>query len=195
MMPKISPITTPILASGHMLHTALILSWAKEPLIGRSVVEQNSDVLSGYTLDRPGLDRVRELMRYGEVDAVLAYAVDRLSRNQNHIGILLDEVEQAEVKLEFVTEKFEETAVGRIILQLRAFAADLEREKIAERTKRGKAQRARDGQLPQGTGRGFYGYTYDKEAKRREVNKYQAAVVQGIFNRYARAVFLPSPGS
>ena len=55
----------------------------------------------------PGLDRVRELMRYGEVDAVLAYAVDRLSRNQNHIGILIDEVEQAEVKLEFVTEKFE----------------------------------------------------------------------------------------
>ena len=76
-------------------------------------------------------------MRYGEVDAVLAYAVDRLSRNQNHIGILLDEVEQAEVKLEFVSEKFEETAVGRIMLQLRALAADLERERRSPNARNG----------------------------------------------------------
>ncbi len=108
---------------------------------------------------------MREIVRFGEVDVVLAYAVDRLSRNQNHIGILLDEFEKAKVKLDFVTENFEETALGKFLLQVRTFAAETEREKIAERTKRGKAQRARQGQLPQGTGKGFYGYTYDKATK------------------------------
>ena len=29
------------------------------------------------------------------MDVVVAYAVDRLSRNQNHIGVLFDEVERA----------------------------------------------------------------------------------------------------
>ena len=64
---------------------------------------------------------------------VVAYAVDRLSRNQNHIGVLFDEVEQAGARLEFVTEKFEDTAIRRFILAARPFIGEVEREKIAER--------------------------------------------------------------
>ena len=77
---------------------------------GWHVVESVPDTLSGYDLDRPGLERVRQLLREGAVDVALAYAVDRLSRNQNHIGILLDEVQQVGARLEFVTERFEDTA-------------------------------------------------------------------------------------
>ena len=62
----------------------------------------------------------RGLLREGTVDVVIAYAVDRLSRNQNHIGVLFDEVQQAGASLEFVTEKFEDTAIGRFILAARA---------------------------------------------------------------------------
>ena len=39
----------------------------------------------------------------------LLLRVDRLSRNQNHIGVLFDEVEQAGAQLQFVTERFEDT--------------------------------------------------------------------------------------
>ena len=46
------------------------------------------DTASGFSLDRPGIERVRQLLRQGAVDAVVTYAVDRLSRNQNHIGVL-----------------------------------------------------------------------------------------------------------
>ena len=59
---------------------------------GWRVVEAIRDAASGFTLDRPGIERVRQLLRDGAADVVLAYAVDRLSRNQNQIGVLFDEI-------------------------------------------------------------------------------------------------------
>ena len=151
---------------------------------GWCVVECIRDATSGYTLDRPGLARVRQLLLKGSVDRVVVYAVDRLSRNQNHIGVLFEEVQQADARLEVVMEKFEDTAIGRFILAARAFTAEVEREKITERTMRGKRERARSGRIPQAMGRGCYGYVYDERAGVREVDEFQAEIVRRIFRRY-----------
>ena len=151
---------------------------------GWRVVECIRDTASGSNLDRPGIIRLRQLLRQGDIDLVVAYAVDRLSRNQNHIGVLFDEVEQAGARLEFVTENFEDTAIGRFILAARAFIGEVEREKIAERTMRGKAERARSGRIPQGTGKGFYGYRHHRDEGKREVVSHQADVVRRIFNEF-----------
>ena len=151
---------------------------------GWMLVESIKDTASGYGLDRPGIQRLRLLLRQGTVDVVVVYAVDRLSRNQNHIGVLFDEVEQAGAHLHFVTEKFEDTAIGRFILAARAFIGEVEREKIAERTMRGKAERARSGKIAQGTGKGIYGYRYIQETGQREVNDDQAVIVKQIFRRF-----------
>ncbi|MDA0353823.1 MAG: recombinase family protein, partial [Chloroflexi bacterium] len=126
----------------------------------------------------------RGALRRGEADVVVAYAVDRLSRNQNHIGVLFDEVQQAGAVLEFATERFEDTAVGRFILAARAFIAEVEREKIIERTMRGKAERARGGRLPQGAGRGIFGYQHHPETGHRTVDPVQAASVLRIFGAF-----------
>jgi site-specific DNA recombinase len=152
---------------------------------GWSVVATVRDAASGFSLERPGMTRVRDGMRLGEFDVVLAYAVDRLSRHQNHIGVLFDEAEGWGVKFEFVTERFEDTAIGRFILAARAFTAEVEREKIAERTMRGKAERARAGKIPQATGKGIYGYRYNPATGRREIDHEQAEVVRLVFERFA----------
>ena len=81
---------------------------------GWTLVESIRDSASGASLDRPGIERLRMLLRQGTVDVVVAYAVDRLSRNQNHIGVLFDEVEQAGAQLQFVTEKFEDLSLIHI---------------------------------------------------------------------------------
>ena len=152
---------------------------------GWAVVECIKDTASGSNLDRPGIERVRQLLSQGLVDVVLAYAVDRLSRNQIHIAVLLDDIERADATLEFVTEDFENTPVGRLILNVRAFAGEVEREKIAERTMRGKLERARAGKIPQGgTGKGCYGYRYDAETGRREIVDGQADTVRTIFEQF-----------
>ena len=151
---------------------------------GWELVESIRDTASGSSLDRPGIERLRTLLRQGSVDVAVAYAVDRLSRNQNHIGVLFDEVEQAGAQLQFVTEKFEDTAIGRFILAARAFIGEVEREKIAERTMRGKAERARSGKIPQATGKGIYGYSYNQEIGQREIDAPQCLIVRRIFERF-----------
>ena len=151
---------------------------------GWTVVATVRDAASGFSLERPGMTRIRDGMRLGEFDVVLAYAVDRLSRHQNHIGVLFDEAEGWGVKFEFVTERFEDTAIGRFILAARAFTAEVEREKIAERTMRGKAERARAGKIPQATGKGIYGYRYNPATGRREIDVVQAAVVRRVFAEF-----------
>ena len=98
-----------------------------------------------------------------------------------YTGEVIAEVEQAGAKMEFVTENFEDNAIGRFILAARAFVGEVEREKIAERTMRGKVERARSGRLPQGTGKGCYGYTYIPSIGCRDLNEYQALVVARIF--------------
>ena len=169
---------------GTSLHTQERASHEYVDSNGWILVESIRDTSSGSTLDRPGIERLRTLIRQGSVDVVVAYAVDRLSRSQNHIGVLFDEVDQSDVQLQFVTERFEDTAIGRFILAARAFIGEVEREKIAERTMRGKAERARSGKLPQGTGRGCYGYIYDKNTGTRLVSPTQSIVVKGIFTDF-----------
>ena len=152
---------------------------------GWEVVRRIRDTDSGALLEREGLTDLREALRHGAADVVVAHAVDRLSRSQNHIGLLFDEFEGAGVTMAFVTERFEDTAVGRFILAARAFIAEVEREKIAERTMRGKEERAKGGRIPQATGRGMYGYHYDSDTGRRVINHEQATVVRRVFEGFA----------
>ncbi len=114
--------------------------------------------------ERPRLTELRAAGKRGEVTVVVAYAVDRLSRKQAHLAIVADELEQAGVRLEFVTERFEETAVGEFIRNAKAFAAEIEREKIGERTVRGRIERVKAGKLIPG-GKPLYGYRWKDETK------------------------------
>lgn len=98
--------------------------------------------------------------------------------------MLFDEVQRAGARLLCVTERFEENAVGRFILAARAFTAEVEREKIVERTMRGKGERARSGRLPQGTGKGCYGYRYDPATGKRTIDPAQGVIVQRIFAQF-----------
>ena len=83
--------------------------------------------------------------------------------------------------LRFVTEEFAQTAVGRMIRGVKSFAAELEREKIRERTSRGKLARVKSGKL-HGSARPIYGYRYtDDDRTRLMVAPEQAAVVRRIF--------------
>jgi site-specific DNA recombinase len=120
------------------------------------------ETYSGLSLDRPKLDQLRQWVRDKEVDVVVAYTLDRLSRDPVHFIILQEEIERSGVELILVTEDVDSSDMGRLITYIKGFAAKLEAEKIKERTMRGKRERIKSGKLP--TGRGvLYGYDYDKE--------------------------------
>ena len=129
-----------------------------------------SEVYSGLTLERPKLDELRRLVRAGEVDIMIVYCLDRLSRDPTHGVILTQEFEKHGVKLEAVTEDIDNSELGKLISYIRGFAAKLETEKIKERTMRGRQQRIESGKLP--TGRGvIYGYDYDAACQMNKANE------------------------
>jgi site-specific DNA recombinase len=117
------------------------------------------ETFSGLSLRRPGLDKLRDLAYKKEIDNIIVYCLDRLTRDPVHFIILSDEFERAGVKLDFVTETIESNDLGRLIGYIKGYAAKLEANKIKERTARGRQGRIDKGKLP--TGRGvLYGYDY-----------------------------------
>ncbi len=151
---------------------------------GWTAVRIIPDVASGASLDRPGLDEVRRALQDGACDVLLAHSVDRLAREPMHLGVLFYEAEQAGAKIDCASEEIEDSPIGRFVLSARALAAAIEREKIVERTVRGKKERARSGRLPQATGKGCYGYTYVPGTGRRVINPEQAPIVVRIFEEF-----------
>jgi site-specific DNA recombinase len=100
------------------------------------------DVYTGTELwERPHLTTLREAIRQHAVTVVIAYAIDRLSRDPVHLGVILSEAEHHGVAVEFVTEPLDNTPEGQLIRFVRGYAAKVEAEKIRERSIRGKRAR------------------------------------------------------
>ncbi|MFC1893582.1 recombinase family protein, partial [Chloroflexota bacterium] len=148
---------------------------------GYEVVRQFVETFSGLTLERPKLTELRNLIRTNDLDIIVVYCLDRLSRDPYHGVILTQELEQHHVTLKAVTETVESSEVGRLINYIRGFASKLEAEKIRERTMRGKLAHVKQGKLPIGTGIGIYGYQWDKTTGRRTTIEDEAKIVQKIF--------------
>ena len=118
------------------------------------------EVYSGLTLERPKLAQLREWVRRKEIDAVIVYSTDRLSRDPVHLLLLVEEFEKAGAKLHFVTEPLDNSLEGQLLGFVKGWSSKVEVLKIRERSMRGKRTRALQGKLPSGTGRKLYGYDY-----------------------------------
>ena len=153
---------------------------------GYEVAHRFCEAYSGLSLERPELDKLRDLVRDNAIDIIVCHSLDRLSRDPVHGVIITQELEKHGVALEAVTETVDSTEVGKLITYIRGFASKLEAEKIRERTMRGKQACLKQGKLPQGTGIGIYGYTWDKETKKRKVSQFEAAIVTEMFKRVAQ---------
>ncbi|MFC1913211.1 recombinase family protein [Chloroflexota bacterium] len=143
-----------------------------------------SEVYSGLTLERPKLNELRELVRAEDIDVIVCYCLDRLSRDPGHGVILTQELEKHRVALETVTEDVDNSELGKLISYIRGFASKLEAEKIRERTMRGKKARAREGRIS-GAFHTTFGYDYipvgQKNGGRRVINETEAPWVKQIY--------------
>ncbi len=155
------------------------------------VARRFTETYSGLTLDRPKLTELRDLIRSNDIDAVVVYCLDRISRDPTHGVILTQELEKHNVTLEAVTETVESTDLGKLITYIRGFASKLEAEKIRERTMRGKLAHLKEGKLPQGTGIGIYGYQWDKTTGHRTIIDLESKVVQRIFTMVLQRLQFP----
>ena len=74
--------------------------------------------VSGSTLERDGLDELRDLALAGEVEGVLILSPDRLSRTQFDQIVLMEEFKKRKMKVFFTNQQFEDTPAGNLMLQI-----------------------------------------------------------------------------
>ena len=145
------------------------------------------DGRSGYYLDRPGLDALRDAARDGLVDTVLVHDPDRLSRKYAYQVLLLEEFARWQVTVRFLRSPPAENPEQRLLVQMQGVIAEYERARITERTRRGKLFWARQGRP--GGGRVPYGYkrvrAEPSDPPSMEVDPQTAPIVQQMFRWYA----------
>ena len=76
-----------------------------------------------------------------EFDVLVISEIRALSRRQVEVFVIYDTLQKYGVRLETVQEKFEDSAMGRLVLSLRAAYAEIEREQSFLRMQRGKKDR------------------------------------------------------
>ena len=136
-----------------------------------------------------GLEAVRDLAAEGRIEAVLVLSPDRLSRKYAYQVLLLEEFAHCGVACEFVESPSAETPQERLLVQVQGMIAEYDRAQIAERSRRGKRHKARDGSASVLSG-APYGYRYVKRSEgceaHYEVLAGEAEVVRKVFERYTR---------
>jgi DNA invertase Pin-like site-specific DNA recombinase len=91
--------------------------------------------ISGKTMDRSGMNRINTMIEAAEIDAVIVYKLDRLSRKTIDILSTLDEWEKKNIAFHSITDKIDtKTAAGKFVLTILSALAQMERDLISERT-------------------------------------------------------------
>src|SRR6202008_4225456 len=142
---------------------------------------------SGATLERPGLERVRDLAAEGQIRVVLAYSPDRLSRKYAYQILLIEEFARHGVETLFVKSPQGDSAEDQLLVQFQGMIAEYERAQILERSRRGKRHRAQSGEVSVMSG-APYGYRYirktDEALAAYLVHEAEARIVRRVYQMY-----------
>src|SRR2546421_4386084 len=135
---------------------------------------------TGANMDRPALTRLLRDVEAGELDCVVVYKVDRLSRSLLDFTRMLSIFEAHTVSFVAVTQQFNSsTSLGRLTLNILLSFAQFERELIGERTRDKMSAARRKGKWVGGCP--VLGYDVDPRGGRLVINEEEAERVRTIF--------------
>ena len=136
---------------------------------------------SGGNTDRPALQRLLCDVQASNVDVIVVYKVDRLTRSLADFAKLVELFDQHDVSFVSVTQQFNTTtSMGRLTLNVLLSFAQFEREVTSERIRDKIAASKRKG-LWVG---GMAPLGYDTKDRKISVNEPEAERVRAIFRSY-----------
>ena len=143
------------------------------------------DGVSGTTLTRPALERLRDAAYAGSFQKLYVHSPDRLARKYAYQVLLLDELQRHGVEVVFLNRAIGVSPEEDLLLQMQGMFAEYERAKILERSRRGKRHAAQRGSVNVLSGAPF-GYRYISKhegggAAAYELVPDQATIVRQIF--------------
>ncbi len=168
--------------------TAALIAFAQEHSyhVPREWVFEDEG-FSGASLERPGLERIRDLAAEGHLQAVLVYSPDRLSRKYAYQVLLMEEFARHGVETAFVKAPQGQSPEDHLLVQFQGMIAEYERAQILERSRRGKRHHARQGHVNVLCG-APYGYRYVRKTQETaayyEIIEEQAVVVRKVYGWY-----------
>ncbi|WP_235857915.1 recombinase family protein [Marimonas lutisalis] len=137
--------------------------------------------LSGGSLERPALQRLLDAVRQGQVDQIVVYKIDRLTRSLADFSKIVDILDAAEASFVSVTQSFNTaTSMGRLTLNMLLSFAQFEREVTAERIRDKIAASKRKGlwmggSVPMG---------YDPDGRTLKINEPEAETIRTLYDLY-----------
>jgi site-specific DNA recombinase len=147
---------------------------------GYEVLEEVVDPgQSGASLERPGMDRVRDLVAAGNVAVVLAQDRDRFAREPAYHYLLKREFEEQGTKIRALNDRGDDSPEGELTDGILDQLGKFERAKTAERTRRGRLKKAREGKIVAGPVPN-YGYRFDTTKDGYVVYESEMSVVRRI---------------
>jgi site-specific DNA recombinase len=148
---------------------------------GYEVLEEVVDPgQSGASLERPGMDEVRDLVADGGVSVVLAQDRDRFAREPAYHYLLRQEFEEHGTKLRSLNDRGDDSPEGQLTDGILDQLAKFERAKTAERTRRGKLRKAKEGKIVAGRAATF-GFNFIERRDGYVVNEETMPIVRRVF--------------
>ncbi|MFH1380472.1 MAG: recombinase family protein, partial [bacterium] len=136
---------------------------------------------SGANLDRPGLSQLLHDVQSGNIDIILTYKIDRLTRSPKDFYQLIEIFEHHNASYISITERFDtSTPSGRLLRNIMLTFAQFERELTSERIRDKIHQKAIKG-LPNG---GCTTFGYYRKDKNLVIHEENAKIVKMIFDLY-----------
>jgi DNA invertase Pin-like site-specific DNA recombinase len=136
---------------------------------------------SGGSMERPALQQLLVDVAAGEIDVVVVYKVDRLTRSLSDFARIVDVFDKQGVSFVSVTQAFNTTSsMGRLTLNVLLSFAQFEREVTGERI-RDKIAASKKKGLWMG---GFVPIGYDKAGRTLTIREDEAATIRTIYARY-----------
>lgn len=158
---------------------------------GWELVEKqyNDGGFSGGTMNRPTFQELLEDVEKGEVDVVVVYKVDRLTRSLMDFAKIVDVFDKHEISFVSITQQFNTTtSMGRLTLNILLSFAQFEREVTGERIRDKFAASKKKGMWINGTPP----MGYVKKDGKLEIEPNEAKIVKHIFDKYLEIGAVPN---
>jgi len=137
--------------------------------------------ISGGHLDRPGLQQLMQDIDGDQVDQIVVYKIDRLTRSLPDFAKLVERLHAANASFVSVTQSFNtSTSMGRLTLNVLLSFAQFEREVTAERI-RDKIAASKKKGLWMG---GNMPLGYDADGRTLQINPAEAKIIRTLFDLY-----------
>lgn len=131
-----------------------------------------TDIISGATRERKGLDEALEYVREG--DTLVVWRLDRLGRSLKHLIETITLLNNRNIGFQSITENIDTTTSGRkLIFHIFGALAEFEQDIIKERTKAG---------LLAARKRGRFG------GRPKALNDKKASIAQALYNDKSNAI-------